>query len=149
MKNQIKTYLLLLLTLVLSACGTDPCRFNIDKHEILTGIDVPKTIGGACIPNEDGGFKLSVWELDTLNLQESSVYGSVEGFKDHFRFEKLEGRFHPEKISLLPEKYQESVREDELFFRSGERGGKRWIMILSINSAMLLGEIIDLKEEDD
>ncbi|MEM8887355.1 MAG: hypothetical protein AAGD28_05170 [Bacteroidota bacterium] len=143
MKNLIQTHLLLILAFAMFACDSDPCQFNIDKHEILTGIDVPKTRGGACIPHEELGFKLSVWELDTLHLTENSSYGSLDGYMDRFKFTPLQGNIHEDKIKLIPEKYQESLLGDDLFYRSGERGTKRWIMIISRKNAILFGEVIE------
>jgi len=126
------------------ACDSDPCSFNIDKHEILTGIDIPKARGGACIPQEELGFKLSIWELDTLALADNGDYGSLANYIEHFKFEKLEGKIHEDKIELIPDAYKESLLGDKLYYRSGERNGQKWILIINRATGILFGEIISL-----
>lgn len=137
------------LALSLYACDSDPCRFNIDKHEILTGIDIPKTQGGACIPHEQEGFKISIWQIDTVSLSSNSTYGGLKGYMDYYHFEKLQGKLNEEKLKLIPENYQSSLSGDDLFYKSGERGNKKWIMILSFSQAVLFGEIIELQKPID
>lgn len=134
--------------MTLGACESDPCSFNIDKHEILTGIDIPKSNNGACLPQTDMGFKLSVWELDTLALA-SGTYENLDGYIDHFSFEKLKGEINQEKIALVPDVFQASLLGKDLYYREGERNGKKWIMIINRVTGVLFGEIITLNPEKE
>lgn len=149
--RKIYTYLysLLCISLLLGGCTSDPCSFNIDKHEILTGIDIPKVRNSACIPQDELGFKLSIWELDTLALIDKGDYSGLRDYMDHFSFEKLTGEINKDKISLIPDAYQQSLLGKELYYKDGERNGKKWIMILNAESGILYGEIITLFPEFD
>lgn len=78
-------FLLFLLTFTfgLSSCS-DECNFNIDRFELLTGIDIPKVKNSDCPCDDQANISSFIIDFDELN---NTSYLDLEGYAARFQFE--------------------------------------------------------------
>lgn len=81
--NTSKLLLLLGLTLFLGACK-DQCSFNIDRYELLTGVDIPKTKKADCRCDDQANTSYFLIAVDDLK---NTSYLDLEGYAARFKFE--------------------------------------------------------------
>ena len=74
---------LLALTLVLSSCS-DECRFNIDRFELLTGVDIPKVKNSDCQCDNQANTSYFIIDIDELK---NTSYLDLEGYAARYQFE--------------------------------------------------------------
>jgi hypothetical protein len=81
--NTPKLLLLFGLALLLSACK-DQCSFNIDRYELLTGVDIPKTKKADCRCDDQANISYFLLEIDDLK---NTSYLDLEGYAARYQFE--------------------------------------------------------------
>ena len=81
--NTPKLLLFFGLALLLSACQ-DQCSFNIDRYELLTGVDIPKTKNTDCQCDESANISYFIIDIEALK---NTSYLDLVGYASHFNFE--------------------------------------------------------------
>lgn len=74
---------LLTFTIGLTSCS-DECSFNIDRFELLTGIDIPKVKNSDCQCDDQANISYFILDIDELK---NTSYLDLEGYAARFQFE--------------------------------------------------------------
>lgn len=114
-----------LLSILLYSCNlTGSCdRFNIDSYELITGLDVPKTIHVDCF--EDYKYRTSMFALDPKGLSDDDRYGDIEGYANYFNFERDRQPVIMNDISIGRDVNAIS-NQGAVYFKEGESKSYLW-----------------------
>lgn len=123
--NTSKLLLLLALALFLGACK-DQCSFNIDRYELLTGVDIPKTKKADCRCDDYANISYFLIDIDDLK---NTSYHDLEGYASKFQFEarknlsmmgENEGDAHFDSNRMLVKENREEAWQLLLNMENGE-----------------------------
>jgi len=114
-----------LLSILLYSCNIQgSCdRFNIDSYELITGLDVPKTLHVDCF--EDYKYRTSVFALDPQGLMDDDRYGDIEGYSDYFNFDRNRQPVIMNDVSIGRDVSGIS-NQGAVYFKEGENKSYLW-----------------------
>ena len=138
MKN-LPILLLTLTLLSLYSCDYTTCDLNIDKHEVLMGVNIPKlTDPYHC--EKLAGKKISVFQIDMKLLSEEAVhYKSIDEYLEIHEFQKVptDNTDYLDWLKLFPEDLQSIPVPAELYAKHSQRKNKPWHLLLEKTSGRM------------
>ena len=131
------TFLLLVL-LALCSCDQQTCDFNIDKHEILMGLDIPATMEPFhCEPLD--GKKISFFQIDMDKFKQNNYYRSLDEYIQLSDLERIPEGYtdYLQWVSLFPESLQKLEESAELYVKHSKNENKPWHLLMDKSTARI------------